>query len=127
MYSKSPRKYYFSYDKENDDLFLYNPKAKSKGSVEMGDIILDMNSKKELVGLQIIHATNILKDAVNEEESSLVENVLQNLKECRVEIIMKNDFAIIKMCFLNGDHEVKPILTIPTIRESSTALACSDI
>lgn len=31
----------FDYDKDNDDLFLFDTKSKSKGSVEFGDLILD--------------------------------------------------------------------------------------
>ncbi|MBD3361480.1 DUF2283 domain-containing protein [Candidatus Woesearchaeota archaeon] len=51
------KKFNFSYDKENDDLFLYNHNSKSAGSVEVGDIILDFNNKKELVGIQINKAS----------------------------------------------------------------------
>lgn len=36
----------FSYDKEQDDLFIYNPNEKSSGSVEIGDINLATKTKK---------------------------------------------------------------------------------
>ncbi len=41
------QKFNFSYDKENDDLFLFSPKSKSKGSIDLGQIVLDFNNKKE--------------------------------------------------------------------------------
>jgi len=31
----------FDYDSENDDLFIYLPKVKSAGAVEMGNFIFD--------------------------------------------------------------------------------------
>ena len=66
------RKFNFSYDKENDDLLLFNPKSKSKGSVELGNIILDYGKNREFVGMQIMNASNTIKDITNTVELAVV-------------------------------------------------------
>ncbi|MCK4589557.1 MAG: DUF2283 domain-containing protein [Nanoarchaeota archaeon] len=116
------QKFNFSYDKENDDLFLFNPKSKSKGSVELGDLILDYNSKKEFVGMQIINASKLIKDLIDQDESS-VKNVLDKLKECKVEVKVKNNLLIIKVRLFSDLKEISPIISVPSIIESSPALA----
>lgn len=118
------QKFEFSYDKDNDDLFLYSPKSKSKGSVELGDFILDFNSKKQLVGIQLMHATELIKDLIGENISTL-KNLLKNLKSCKVEIKPKNNLLIIKIYLLSGVKEIAPVISVPSIRESSPALAAA--
>lgn len=119
------QKFNFSYDKENDDLLLYNPEAKSKGSVEIGDLILDYNSKKELVGLQMIHASTIIKDMLSKEDAASVRDVLNNLEECNIEIKQKNNLLIIKIYLNSKVKEIAPVISVPSIQESSPALACA--
>ena len=107
---KKMQKFNFSYDKENDDLFLFNPKSKSKGSVELGDIIFDFNSKKEFVGMQIMNASKIIKDMTTETANSIKE-LLNNLKECKVDVKSKNNLLIIKLNLLSKLKEV-PDMTL---------------
>ena len=56
-------KFNIDYDNESDDLFLY-AKEKSKGSVEIGDLILDFDRGGKLVGIEMLNATNFLCDCV---------------------------------------------------------------
>ena len=110
----------FSYDKENDDLLLYNPKSKSKGSVELGDIVLDFDSKKTLVGIQIMNASKMIKDITND---SGVKTLLQKLKKCQIEVKPKNNMLLIKLYLISGNKEISPVLNVPAITQSSPALA----
>lgn len=116
------KKFNFSYDKEKDDLFLFNPKSKSKGSVEIGDVVLDYNNKKELVGIQIINASKLLKNISN-EKITIVKSILSSLKECKLDIKQSNNLVIIKFYLLGKKKEISPILSVPNIKESSPALA----
>lgn len=118
------KKFNFSYDKDNDDLLLFNPKSKSKGSVEIGDIVLDFNSKKELVGIQIINASKFLKEISN-EKINVVKEILSNLKECKLDIKQSNNLLIIRF-YLTGDKkEISHIFSVQNIQKSSPALACA--
>ena len=120
MFLRRAQKFNFSYDEENDDLFLYKPRAKSKGSVEMGDLVLDYNSKKEFVGLQIMNASKMIKDMSNEEG---VLDVLVGLNKCKVETIQKEGLLIIKIHLFSESREIVPVLSLPNISVSSPALA----
>ena len=44
----------FDYDPENDSLLVHSKEEKSRGSVELGNLIFDYNPKKEFVGLEIL-------------------------------------------------------------------------
>ena len=115
------QKFNFSYDKEHDDLFLHRPDSKSKGSVEIGNLILDYNSKKELVGLQIMGASKVLQDLTN-ETARITKEVLSHLQECRLDAKAKNNLLIIRI-FLNSKiKEISSVLSVPSIREPSPAL-----
>jgi len=116
------QKFDFSYDNQNDDLFLCNPKSKSRGSVELGDLVLDYNTKKELVGIKITNASVLIKELVNEHSAS-IKRILQTLLECKVDIKPQNNFLIVRLCLSSKYKEISPILFIPHINKSSPALA----
>ena len=118
-------KFKFSYDEENDDLFLYNSNSRSKGSVEIGNLIMDYNNKKEFVGLQIINASKFLKDISNGETLNTIKKLLKNLKDCKMEVKPKNNLLIIKVYLFSKMKEISPVLSVPLISESSPALACT--
>ncbi|MBI4159266.1 DUF2283 domain-containing protein [Candidatus Woesearchaeota archaeon] len=108
-----------SYDKESDDLFLFSPKDKSKGSVEVGDIVIDMNNKKEVVGIQIMNAVELLRDLTEEKlDPQYVENEINGLKNCKVDIKLKNNLVLIKMYIFKRPT----ILSVPCIKTPSPAL-----
>lgn len=114
----------FTYDKENDDLFLFSPKSKSKGSVELGNIVLDFNSKKELVGIQIMNASKLIKD-ITSENISTIKELLNHLKKCKIDVKPNNNMLIIKIFLFSQVKEISPVISMPSITESSPALAAA--
>lgn len=116
------QKFKFSYDEGSDDLFLFSSASKSKGSIEIGDLILDFNSKKELVGLQIINASKFIQDVVG-EQSFAIKDLLADLKACSVEVKVKSNLLIIKVCLASQAKEISPVFSVPRITETSPALA----
>lgn len=116
------QKYKFSYDENNDDLFLFSPKSKSKGSVELGDIVIDFNSKREFAGIQIMNATKLIKDLTNETFSS-IKSLLNKLEKCEIEVKPRNNILIIKIYLFSEQKEISPVITVSNITHSSPALA----
>ncbi|MBN2052036.1 DUF2283 domain-containing protein [Candidatus Woesearchaeota archaeon] len=112
----------FSYDPDNDDLLVYKAGAKSSGSVALGDIILDYDSKKELVGLQLRNASKIIRDFVNKSHEE-VESVLAHLESCKLDVKAKNNLVIIRLTLIGLKNELSPVFSVPRIEESSPALA----
>lgn len=116
------RNFNHSYDAENDELFLFRPDTKSKGSVEIGDFVLDFDSKNGLVGFQVMNASKSIKDMVDSDIVS-VRKLLSNLTECRLEAKSKGNALIIKFVLVSGNDELMPVFCLPSIKESSPALA----
>lgn len=113
----------FSYEHSQDDLFLFSSHTKSKGSIEIGDIIIDFDSKKNIVGLQIMNATRVLADLV--DNGNDVREVLANLSECKIDVKMKNNMLILKIYLTSKAKELSPIISLPCIQKSSPALICA--
>ena len=104
------QKFNYSYDKENDDLFLFRPNT----SVELGDIILDFNSKKELVGIQIVNASRLFKD-ITKENLPIIRELLNNLNMCRIDVKPKNNLLLIKIFLFSKVKEITPVLPVPSL------------
>lgn len=111
------QKFNFSYDEVNDDLFLFSSFSKSKGSVELGDVILDYNAKKELVGVQLMNASALLCNMVSEDKS-VIKEVLSSLEECKVDVKVKGGILILKLYLVSKAKELIPIISVPSIRQS---------
>jgi len=115
------KEFEFSYDRDNDDLFIFRRDSKSKGSVELGNLILDFDYKKNLVGIEIINATEYLSEVLNLSRER-VREILCTLKKCNVRTKLYGN-AILILIILQGEKEEKNIaLTVPDIRQKSPAV-----
>jgi uncharacterized protein YuzE len=109
-------KFEFSYDKENDDLFLYKKGSKSKGSIELGDLILDFDSK-DMVAVEFVGASHFISDFLGEK---IPKGLLENLKECRIDVLRRAPLIIRVVLLAEKKLEVK--LVVPEVIEKSPAL-----
>ena len=117
------RKFNFDYDAENDNLFLYDPKSKSRASVEFDDVIIDFNSRKEVAGIELLNASDFFK-GLKVESSTVSKALLRNIKSCKVNVAHKNNFILIKLILtFDSDKQLVTPLFIPSIKEPSPALA----
>ena len=116
------KKFAFDYDSENDNLFLYNPKSKSKASIELDDIVIDFNSKKQLSAIEISNATKILTSLLK-EKTRINKIMLKDIKDCKIEIIKQNNNFIIRLFITLKSKQIFTPLIIPTITESKPSLA----
>lgn len=115
------RKFKFDYDYENDSLFMYDPKSKSKASVEFDDLIIDYTAKKEISAVELLNASKFFKDLAT-KEIKITKEKLREISECKLEIIPKNNFFMLKFSFILKSKEqlVAPVM-VPTIHEPSPA------
>lgn len=114
-------KFNIDYDKESDDLFLY-AKEKSKGSLEIGDLILDFDRNGKLVGIEMLNTTKFLSDCVADKEK-ISKEFLSSLLKCEVEIKQKNNFLFVKINLIGKDIIVPCPINAPIVTETSPALA----
>lgn len=116
------QKFNFDYDSENDDLFLYNPQSKSKASIEIGDLVLDYNTKRELVSIEIMNASKMLTSV---KGGISAKKALLALVSCKIEAEQKKNILMIRLYLKSKDREIAPqVLYVPNIKKPSPALAC---
>ena len=114
------KEFKFSYDKSNDDLFIYLPDKKSVGAVEMGNFIFDFDNNENLVAIQILEASKVL--------SKLVSRILKlaRIKKLKVEIFNFRNMATVKLKIITDSEQETFNIIIPRIKqENSPALAYS--
>lgn len=117
------RKFEFSYDKENDDLFLFKPGGKSKGSIEFGNFVIDLDYQFNVVGVQILDATDFLAEASFTPRGD-IEQVLNELNECKVSSIQIRNMVIFKILLISKrKKETSVVIPLPNIRSRSPAVA----
>jgi uncharacterized protein YuzE len=109
-------KFNFSYDSENDDLFIYLENKKSEGAVELGNIILDFDDKGNLVAMQIINVSDFFSKIL----SKIID--LSKIKEIKIEIINFRNIDGIKLLVSDGNIEEKANILIPHIKRQSPVL-----
>jgi uncharacterized protein YuzE len=107
----------FDYDSENDDLFVYLEGKKSSGAIELGNFILDFDSRGDLVAMQILNVSEVLSKIL----SRIVE--VSKIKEIKMEIINFRNMDAIRFSISDDKAEEKTNILIPHIREKSPVLS----
>lgn len=116
------KKFNFDYDKENDSLFLFNPKTKSNSSIEIDNLIIDYNNKKQVSAIELLNASNFFNNL--NKEIKITKKLLNNIKDCKIEIKNNSNFFILKFLItFNSKKQICTPLVIPTIKKTSPALA----
>ena len=111
---KKMKNFEFSYDSENDDLFVYLKGEKSVGAVELGNFVFDFDKKRQLVAFEIIDASETLSKLL----SKMLE--ISKIREMKAELVNFRNMASIRIS-IDDDNAT---IVIPNIkRESSPALS----
>lgn len=82
------------YDPKYDTLFIhkgFEHDEKFKGNIEAGNLILDMSTKGRVRGIEILNATEFLK------EFDVKKNALKELSDADFEAITKHDSIMISL------------------------------
>src|SRR3989338_2838377 len=103
----------FSYDGENDDLFIYAEGKKSAGAVEVGDFVFDFDEEENLVAIQIMNASEVLSKVVYRVIS------LTNIKAIQAEVIKFRNMNAIDIHVQFAGREERIPIVIPRITRSS--------
>ncbi len=112
------KEFKFSYDEENDDLFIYFPDKKSKGAVEIGNFVFDFDEDENLVAIQILEASQVLSKVV----SKILE--LSKIKELKVDVINFRNMATIQLKIITDSGQDTANIIVPRIKqEKSPALS----
>jgi len=84
------------YDSNEDTLFIYSKKGKTKESIEVSeDIIIDLDKEGDLVGVEVFDAFKFLKTL----NKNVTQEMLSSLKEARLNLIKYKGYIIIEVIF----------------------------
>lgn len=106
----------FSYDEENDDLFIYLEKKKSAGAVEIGDFVIDFDDEENLVAVEVINASEVLSKLVSKVIS------IKNIKSIQANIIEFRNMNAIEIHVQLEDRKERVPIILPTIKRKSPVL-----
>lgn len=83
----------FDYDSENDSLYIYGGKGseKLKGSLDVGNFIIDITQSNRVSGLEILDFKEVLKNlgAANPDE------IARNIQAAQIKAVNKGDSIVI--------------------------------
>ncbi|MDP6548092.1 MAG: DUF2283 domain-containing protein [Candidatus Woesearchaeota archaeon] len=108
------------YDKENDILFIHRKDIKTKGSVEVlgGDIIIDFSKDKQVVGIEIMNASELLKP-YNITKSMLLGALAGNIK-----VVQQRNLLFLTIVLkMPKNVEKEAILTVPSLVSEPSPVA----
>jgi len=110
----------FDYDYENDSLYIYFANKKARESFELDNFIIDVGEKGEIVGIEILDASEMLKKIWDYDIS---KEMLKKIKNVKMSIGYSRDLMIIKIILVvvieNKDVDVKMYLTMPKLEAVS--------
>ena len=105
-----PEKTIIDYDKENDDLFIFRERGKIKGSVDIGDFIIDFSPDGKVLGMEIMNASSSLSHL------KISKQMLGNIKRATIRTVYKPDaFYILLLFVLENNEEIRTIVPIPAV------------
>ena len=108
------------YDKENDILFIHRKDIKTKGSVEVmgGDIVIDFSKDKEVVGIEIMNASELLKN-FDITKSMLSQSIAGDIKVSQ----QRNVLFLTLVLKMPKNIEKEAILTVPSLVSKPSPVA----
>lgn len=110
------KQFKYDYDANNDDLFVYLEESQSSGSVEIGDLIIDLDKNGNLVAMEILEASKFFKKIISE----FIE--IEKIKLFEVEIVDFRNMEALKLRIITDNQTFSNTLLIPRITTSSPSL-----
>lgn len=85
-----------SYDSEEDILY-YNRGEAVQDSLDIGNVFVEFSGDGEIVGIEVLDASDFISDFTGEEFSS---EDLENVLDAKIKVIRKGEFAIVALHFV---------------------------
>lgn len=113
----------FDYDKENDILFVYDPKRKSHGSIEMGSgIVIDFDCDRRINAVELISASELLSTLTTQK---ITKENLEELIAATMLTKTTRGVEIILLMLAWKEKTVEAPVTLPDLRQKAVITAIS--
>lgn len=101
---------YFDYDRENDSLFIFK-KETVRGSVDVGNYVVDFTHEGNVAGIEIMNASEVLKNLSVENP----EEFLEKIKQVSFKSVQKRDSVVIYFA-ISSSTRISSSIAIPVCR-----------
>jgi uncharacterized protein YuzE len=112
------KKYNFDYDRDNDDLFIFENGKKSRGAIEVGNFVIDFDEDENFVGLEITDAYEVLSKVF----SKMIE--LTKITDLSVDAVNFRNMASLKLKITADSETETANIILPSIKNKSPELDC---
>ncbi len=96
----------FSYDKRNDLLYVYKENTSVYSNVMVGDFHVEFSRKNDLVGIEILNASDILK------EYDFSRKTLENIEDVSLKVVSRNNSLLIFLIIRSMNQEKSAAITM---------------
>jgi len=105
------------YDAGSDSLAIWQVGKKGFGSLEFGDIIVDFDKRKKVVGIELMSATKLLSAL---SKRSITREMLGQVKECSLSVRETGTMLIVQVKLVLLDEVIDESIPIPLGRSERT-------
>lgn len=96
----------FNYDKLNDLLYVYKKNSSVYSNVMIGDFHLEFSKNSELVGVEVLNASNLLK------EYDIPKRILENIDNVELKMVSNNNSLLIFLIIHSMEQERSATITM---------------
>ena len=96
----------FEYDKLNDLLYIYKKNANVYSNVEIGDIHVEFDKYAQVIGVEILRASEILK------EYKISKRILENIDNVDLKIVARNNLLMVFIIISALNQEKEAAITL---------------
>lgn len=98
----------FNYDELNDLLYVYKNNSNVYSNVMIGDFHLEFNKESELVGIEILNASEILS------EFEIPLAILQNIQKVDLKVVTMGN-SLLVVLIINSINQTEPAMATITM------------
>ncbi len=96
----------FYYDELNDLLYIYKDNSTVYSNVMIGEFHLEFNKTKELVGVEILKASDILK------EYDIPQEILKDIQKIDLKVVVTNNSLLVFIVVYSKDQQRSATITM---------------
>lgn len=111
-------KFNLDYDRGEDLLYIYNPAKKSKGSVEFGELVVDLEKEGGIAGLEIFGASKYLSELTNRK---ITKESIGRMDGAKISLSTGKGTTVIRILLLLEKEEVPAAIAIQNVNYRSPA------
>ena len=108
------------YDADSDSLAVSLSGKKSSGAIEMGDIIVDFDHNRELAGIELLNASDLLTKLTGRHVTSAT---LQHIETCELQVKQTSHTLVVTILLRTATGEITTPIAVPALAERQLAAA----